>query len=290
MLQCPPTWLAGHSEDPAVLALVLTLSAAIGFTLGVFGGGGSVFAVPVLVFAAHLAPAQAVALSLAMVGATSLVAAYSHWRSGHVQPQVALSFGGAGVATAFVGAKLSHLVSPRVLMFLFAALMLGVGGWMLAQRKCLKQGPASPGTPTRFGYALLVGGAVGLLTGFLGVGGGFLVVPALMTFVGLKVRDAVGTSLLVIALNSAAGFVGHLGDASFDTSFVVLLTAASILGGAAGARFGCRLPIVKLQRGFAICVIATGVVVAIASGLGTSRSLHNASRSLVQSEMGSQPH
>lgn len=185
------------------LASVL-LSCVIGLALGIFGGGGSILAVPVLVLVTHLAPAGAVGTSLAMVGTTSLIASYAHHRQGLVKPKVALLFGLSGVVTAFLGARLTGLVSGSVIMHGFAVMMAGAG--------------------------------VGLVTGFLGVGGGFLVVPALIAFAGLDMREAVGTSLLVIAINSAAGFLGHLGSGQLDVSLIAGLTAAAVAGALVGER------------------------------------------------------
>src|SRR6185436_6731508 len=124
MSPCPPTSRAEPSDVDSTLALSLALCGLIGFALGAFGGGGSILAVPVLVFVTRIAPSAAVAMSLAIVGTTSLAASYAHHRRGQVRLQVALLFGGSGILTAFLGAKLTHLVSGRVLMLSFAALMV----------------------------------------------------------------------------------------------------------------------------------------------------------------------
>jgi len=260
------------------LASVL-LSVVIGLSLGIFGGGGSILAVPVLVLVTHLAPAAAVGTSLAMVGTTSLVASYAHHRQGYVVAKVALLFGLSGVVTAFLGAKLTALVSGTVLMYSFAALMLVVGVGMLLG-KGRNTGPDCPSSaPTsRLTASILAGAGVGLITGFLGVGGGFLVVPALIAFAGLDLRQAVGTSLFVIAINSAAGFAGHLGDGRLDFGLVVLLTIAAVGGALVGERVARHVSTTKLRRGFGLIVIVVGLAVTIASTLGANHLRSHAQR------------
>ena len=248
----------------ADLASVL-LSGVIGLALGVFGGGGSILAVPVLVLVTHLTPAAAVSTSLAMVGATSLVASYAHHRRGHVMPKVAVLFGLSGILTAFLGARLTALVSGTVLMYCFAALMLVVGVGMLLGKGRRGGTEAASSHPRRLMASIMAGAGVGLITGFLGMGGGFLVVPALIAFAGLDLRQAVGTSLFVIAINSAAGFAGHLGSGQLDFSLIVVLTAAAVAGALAGERLARHVSPTKLRRGFGLVVIVVGAAVTIAS-------------------------
>jgi uncharacterized membrane protein YfcA len=251
------------------IALSLALSGAIGLALGVFGGGGSILAVPMLVFVTRVAPSAAIGMSLAIVGATSLAAGYAHYRRGRVRPKVALLFGGSGIATAFLGARLTHFVSGDVLMLSFGALMVLAGSLMLMTRKaqsieCRGEEPRPP----RLLHAVLAGAAVGGITGFLGVGGGFLVVPALIAFTGLGMREAVGTSLLVIAINSVAGFTGHLDADGLNPELVASFTAAAVVGGVIGERVARALSIAKLRRGFAMFVVAVGIAVASSVTIG----------------------
>ncbi|MET0793810.1 MAG: sulfite exporter TauE/SafE family protein, partial [Polyangiaceae bacterium] len=225
----------------------LVLSCMIGLTLGIFGGGGSIVAVPVLVLVTRLAPAAAVGTSLAMVGTTSLIAGYAHHRRGLAKPKVALLFSSSGILTAFFGAKLTELVPGALIMYAFAGLMLVVGVGMAFGNG---RTAAAPGEPARGEpkptVAALAGAGVGLVTGLLGVGGGFLAVPALIAFAGLDMREAVGTSLFVIAINSAAGFVGHLGRGQLDVSLIVALTAAAVVGALVGERFAGQVSTTKL--------------------------------------------
>jgi uncharacterized protein len=251
------------------LASVL-LSGVIGLALGIFGGGGSILAVPVLVLVTHLPPSAAVSTSLAMVGATSLVASYAHHRRGHVMPQVAVLFGLSGILTAFLGARLTALVSGTMLIHCFAVLMLVVGIGMLLGNGRRTGTEAASSHPPRLMASILAGAGVGLITGFLGVGGGFLVVPALIAFAGLDLRQAVGTSLFVIAINSAAGFAGHLGSGRLDFSLMMVLTAAAVAGALAGERVARQVSPTKLRRGFGLIVIVVRVTVTIASTLSAN--------------------
>lgn len=245
----------------STLVLSVLLGLGIGLALGLFGGGGSILAFPVLVHVAHLTPAAAVGSSLAVVGVTSLIGSYTHARRGRVCARTALLFGSAGILTSYLGARLTHLVPDRALVLSFAALMLAVGGTMLFGRR-LRSRDQEPSLPRR-SLALLVGAGVGLVTGFLGVGGGFLVVPALIAFTGLDLRTAVGTSLFIILINSAAGFLGHLGGEALDFGLIGWITGAAVLGALAGARLGGRFPVERLRQGFAALVLAVAIVSAV---------------------------
>jgi len=254
--------------EPSLISSFM-LSGLIGLSLGIFGGGGSILAVPVLVLVTQLAPAAAVGTSLAIVGTTSLVASYAHYRRGQVKPNVALLFGLSGVVTAFLGAKLTTLVSGAVIMHSFAALMLIVGtGMLFGKGRSAGVESNRPSRRSSRTASVLAGAVVGLITGFLGVGGGFLVVPALIVFAGLDVRRAVGTSLLVIAINSAAGLLGHLGGGHLDLALTALLTAAAVAGALVGERAGRHVSTTKLRRGFGLIVIVVGITVAFAARFG----------------------
>jgi uncharacterized membrane protein YfcA len=251
-----------------MLLIPAILSAAVGLSLGLLGGGGSILAVPVLIYAAGVSPSDAVGMSLALVGATSVVASVAHRRSGQVDLRTAILFGGAGMAAAFGGAQLTHRVPERVLLLLFAGLMLVVGALMALRRRAgvdvtpATVAPALPPRAPSLARTLAAGAGVGALTGFLGVGGGFLIVPALVAFAGLPIRRAVGTSLVVIALNSAAGFVGHIGRGDLHLGQTALFTAVSVAGALAGEQLASRVSADQLRRGFAAFVVVVGLVVA----------------------------
>ena len=247
--------------------IALVLTAVVGLSLGLLGGGGSILAVPVLVYVARVAPAQAMAMSLLVVGGTSAVGAVAHGRTGLVEWRVAGLFGGAGIVTAFFGGRFTRLVPGRVLLFSFAVLMIIVGGWMLLRSR-EPAVDARSGRPPRLAAAGIAGALVGAVTGFLGVGGGFLIVPALMAFTGLDMRRAVGTSLVVIAINSTAALLGHLGDGDPGWLLAAAFTLLSVGGALVGARLGRRIAADRLRAVFAILVVMVGVAMALRTVLG----------------------
>jgi uncharacterized membrane protein YfcA len=245
------------------VSVALALAALIGLSLGLLGGGGSTLAVPVLVYVAGLDARSAVGVSLAVVGATSLVAALAQARAGRVRARAALLFAGAGMPAAWAGSSLTALVSGRALLLAFGAFMVAVALVMLRPQAAPDE--SSSRRPARAAVVAGAGALVGLLTGFLGVGGGFLVVPALVLLARLPMHEAVGTSLAVIAANSAAGFVGHLGGGGLPMGVVVWFTAVSIAGALAGTRLGGRLAPHRLRRVFALLVLAVGAAVVAAN-------------------------
>ena len=236
------------------LAFALALSLLIGLSLGLLGGGGSILAVPVLVYIARVDVHAAIGMSLAIVGATALVGGLVHARAGRVDLRAGALFGVAGMIAAPLGARASHLVAPRLLLLLFAALMLGVGALMLRGGGEVRTSRRPPKLAVP-----LAGLAVGLLTGFLGVGGGFLIVPALTLLAGLELPVAVGTSLLVITANSAAGLVSHLRQGEMPVGLTAAFTLSAVVGALAGVRLSSRLDAAGLRRGFALFVIAVGL-------------------------------
>lgn len=236
-------------------AAALLGAAMIGLTLGLTGAGGSIITLPVLVYAAGVSPPEAVGLSLFIVGAASFAGALQRWRAGEVHWRAALTFMIAGAVGASAGAQITPLVEPALLMSLFALLMLGIGIKMLVQKN---DAPvmAPECQPLR---CLLAGGAVGVLTGFIGVGGGFLLVPALVKFARLPLRIAGGTSLAIIALNSAAGYLSHGGVAGGHWPLALTFSALAILGVLAGNVMGHRLPATRLRQSFAALVLITAL-------------------------------
>lgn len=238
------------------LAVDIALGFVIGLTLGLLGGGGSILTVPALVYIVGVSPQAAVTASLVIVGMNSAMGAALHRKQGTLNWQVALVFGGSGMVVAYLSAGLSKQVSSHALLVLFALLMLVVGSLMLFSKP-----PKAEAQRARGWWVTVASGAgVGLLTGFLGVGGGFLIVPALVMLVGLPMRAAVGTSLIVIAMNSLAGFLGHLSGPPVDWGMVALFVAAGFLGALAGARLVKRINPALLRRAFAIFVIGLALV------------------------------
>ena len=244
--------------------LALLGAALIGLSLGLTGAGGSIITLPVLVYLAGVAPKEAVGLSLFIVGAAALVGALQRMRGGGTHPKTALMFALSGMLGATGGARLTPLVSGRVLMIIFAALMLVVAMNMLIG----KNDELSPGAECKPIRCLLAGLAVGVLTGFIGVGGGFLLVPALVKFAKLPLRQATGTSLAVIAFNSAVGFLGHFGEAPPRWPLAFVFAGIAAVGVLTGTALAKRLPVARLRQGFAVMVIATGAFVLWQNGVG----------------------
>lgn len=215
-------------------ALTIGLAVLVGVSLGLLGGGGSILMVPLLAYVAGLDAKSAIAMSLLVVGVTSVVGAVSHARAGRVQWRTGLIFGGAGMVGAFSGGLLSRFIPGSVLLLGFAVMMIGTAIAMLRGRSNTEAADAEHRMPLF--RVILDGLVVGLVTGLVGAGGGFLVVPALALLGGLPMPVAVGTSLVVIAMKSFAGLAGYLASVSLDWSLAAMVTAAAVVGALAGAR------------------------------------------------------
>lgn len=258
------------------LIVALVAGAIIGLSLGALGGGGSILAVPVLVYLLGQTAGQATTGSLVVVGVTSLMGAVTAHRAGHVLLGRGVAFGVVAIGGAVLGARASALVSDEVLLASFSALMLLVGGAM-AWRRWRGRAAISEGPPTlddpiisfsptfacdcpRAVKVLVTATSVGLLTGFLGVGGGFLVVPALLLALALPMRHAAGTALVVITITSAAALAVRAGvGATPDWTLVAALTATSAVGAVAGARLADRVDASRLSAAFTALVLAVAL-------------------------------
>ena len=233
----------------------LLLAGLVGLSLGLLGSGGSIVTLPVLVYVASIPVNQAVGMTLVIVGGTSALGSLLHLRRGNFDLRAAAFFSVSGIVGAFVGAKFTHLVSAPMLMFLFGALMLVVGIRLLRNGEA--KAVAHECRPVR---CLAIGVAVGVLTGFLGVGGGFLILPALVLFAGLEMKPAIGTSLAIIAVNCVGGLVGQLRYVNFDWRLMLGFLLAAIAGMFVGAALAKQLSAAVLRRGFAWCVVLLGFV------------------------------
>jgi uncharacterized membrane protein YfcA len=238
-------------------ALALLGAIGIGLSLGLTGAGGSILTLPVLVYLAGIPPREAVGLSLLIVGTAAAVGAWQRARAGEVHIKAAGMFVLSGMVGAALGARLTPLLSPSALMLSFASLMVVVALRMWLSGNSGPQ-PAPECKPLR---CLLAGGAVGVLTGFLGVGGGFLLMPALVKFARLPLRLATGTSLAVIACNSAAGFVSHLGETPVPWLLAAVFALIAAAGVLLGGKVASNLPEKTLRRAFAALVLLTAAVV-----------------------------
>jgi uncharacterized membrane protein YfcA len=244
------------------LILGLALAILVGLSLGLLGGGGSILTVPILVYVVGLEPKAAVAGSLAVVGVTSLVGALGHWRNGNVRPRTAAIFGAFAMVGAFGGARLATYLSGETQLVLFALVMLVASYFMLSGRGVADtvMGGTAVAEP-RIRPMAMQGLGVGVMTGLVGVGGGFMIVPALVLLGRLPMKAAVGTSLLVIAMNSASGFLGYAGQVELPWDFLALFTVVAVLGVAAGTALVRVVPREALRRGFALLLIVVGLFV-----------------------------
>ena len=242
--------------------LVLALAAVIGVSLGLLGGGGSILAVPLLAYVAGMEPREAVAGSLFVVAVTSAVSLISHARRGNVRWRIGALFGAASMFGAFAGGLIGGRIPGTVLMIAFALMMLVTAAAMLRRRKAVPASSTGGKKPSLSRRRILADGLiVGLVTGMVGAGGGFLVVPALALLAGLPMSAAVGTSLLVITMKSVAGLGGYLTVISLDWQLILLVTGAAVAGALLGSQLTDRIPEDGLRKAFGIFVLIMGGLV-----------------------------
>jgi uncharacterized membrane protein YfcA len=246
--------------------LTLVLSAAVSVLLGLAGGGGSILMVPLLTYGARLDTRPAITTSLLAVGTSALAALVPHALAGKVRWKVGLLFGGAGIAGAHLGGRLSSRIPEALLLAGFGAMMAFTAIALFRCRRC-DGDPSSPRTtspaPHRIARLAALGFVVGLLTGLVGVGGGFLIVPALTILAGVPTRAAVATSLFVAALNSLSAFSGHILHVGHDPTLTVPLIAVSAIGGLTGSLLTDRIPQRTLRRALAVVVLVVAVFGAV---------------------------
>lgn len=234
----------------------LLAAIAIGISLGLLGGGGSILTVPALVYWAGLPPFEATSSSLVVVGLTSVSAALQHARRGHLRFRAALLLAATGIPGSFAGSILSRRIPETTLLLLFACVMIAAGlamvfrpAWQTAARGSTRR-------------VLAAGIGVGVMTGFFGVGGGFLVVPTLVLFAGVPMIDAVGTSVAVIAFNCAAGFAGRF-SAPIHWIATLEFTLVAIAGSFLGAFLVPRIPVTGLRWAFGVFVLFVAVLMIV---------------------------
>jgi uncharacterized membrane protein YfcA len=239
--------------------LAFLCAALIGVVLGALGGGGSILTVPVFVYVLHFDPKLAIAMSLPVVGITSVVGAFGHWREGHIDAGAALAFGALAMAGAYTGARLAAFVSGTTQLILLGIVMAAAAISMLrsarGKRSCaVETGPAQPPRRSLLIVATLAC-AIGALTGLIGIGGGFLFVPALVLLARMPMKLAIGTSLAVIAMNSAAGFAGYAGRVSIPWDVVAVFIAVSSGGILAGVYLVRLIEQSTLRRAFGVFLL-----------------------------------
>jgi uncharacterized protein len=261
-----------------VSAAAVGLGLLIGLVLGALGGGGAVLAVPALVHVLGLDPQAATTGSLFIVGTTAVVAALGHARSGRVRWGVAAGFCVVGIPAGFAGTALNRRVDADLLLVAFSGVVLLAAAAMLAQSRSPADHRVPVGAPApdpgraapppvrhRAVTVLATGTVVGFMTGFFGLGGGFVIVPALTLALRFPMRHAVGTSLVVIAVNSGAALLARAGTAEFDWSVIAPFTLAAAAGSLVGKRLADRLAARSLTRAFAVLLV---VVAAYTGAVG----------------------
>lgn len=252
---------------PTVI-LGYALALLIGLSLGLLGGGGSILTVPVLHYVLGYGMKTAVPMSLVVVGITSGVGAVTHQRGGTVNLRAAIAFGPPAIVGALLGAELGLRVSAALQLLIFAIIMLVAAVSMYFGAALWSRGPAArdpaddPGRP-RLPFVTLIGAGVGLLTGLIGVGGGFLYVPALVLLGRLPMKEAIGTSLVLILLSCVAGFLRYQGSVVLDWRAVAGFTGIALIGVAVGSRLVHRVSQRALRRAFAIFLLVMGLLVLV---------------------------
>lgn len=256
--------------------LAYVASALIGISLGLIGGGGSILTMPVLVYLFGVNPLLASSYSLFIVGSTSLAGTVGNFKRGLVSIKTALLFGSASISTVFLTRKLILPLIPKTLftigtfeltenmliMVLFAVLMVAAATAMIKGGK--EKTSITTGRPKlKLIKLLFFGIAIGFATGFLGAGGGFLLIPTLVVLLGMPMKEAVGTSLFIIALNSLIGFTGDLGHFSIAWFFLAKITAVAIAGILVGGMISRKIDGGKLKKGFGWFVLIMGCYIII---------------------------
>ena len=268
--------------------LAILAGTVTGIVLGLFGSGGSIIATPALLYLLDVAPKSAIAMSLGIVAVTATIAALDNWRRGNVDVTVAAVFGLFGVMGTFAGARLG-LLTPVVIQLGLFALVMYAAAWRMLKPARLSPGPAvaasadtvvvTGGGTAAFGGCedffspcmgriALHGIGVGVLTGLVGVGGGFLIVPALVLLSGIPMKRAVGTSLAIVAAKSYAGFAGYMGGVQIDYALMGAFTAVTVAGSFAGTRLAGYVSQATLKKTFAWFLVLVASYILVKSVIG----------------------
>jgi uncharacterized membrane protein YfcA len=260
--------------------LTSPLGFLIGLSLGALGGGGSILAIPALVYAAGQDPKAATTTSLLLVGTAAVIGMATHWQAGRVRVGTGIMFGLTGIGGSLAGSAINRQIDPNLLLLLFSGLVV-VAAWRMAagtpvRARLADEGPSSVAMAggvalpvgaavdvRRYAEVLLAGTAVGFMTGLFGVGGGFIIVPALTLVLGLPMPEAVGTSLLVIAINSGVALSTRIATTSIDWATTAPFTLAAVLGVVTGGRLAGRLDPERSRRWFAALLVAVAIYTAV---------------------------
>lgn len=235
---------------------------ATGIVLGIFGSGGSIITTPALLYLLQVEAKSAIAMSLGIVAITATITALQHWRKGNVNLVITAVFGLFGIAGTYAGARLG-VVTPVLLQLTLFALVMYAAAWKMLKpsRAHRSVGAAAVATcedctsPRCLTHIAIHGIVVGILTGLVGVGGGFLIVPALVLLSGLPMKQAIGTSLAIVSLKSFAGFAGYAGAVPVDYDLMAVFAAVAVAGSLIGTRLTHHLSPEMLKKGFAVFLI-----------------------------------
>jgi uncharacterized membrane protein YfcA len=251
-------------------------SVLIGISLGLIGGGGSILTVPVLVYLFHVEPVQATAYSLFIVGASSLVGAWPKYKQGFVDLKTAIIFGIPSIVSVYATRKLlvpaipsdlgefgGLLVTKSLMMMLLFAILMIAASFSMIRSKSSKETITEGGQKFNYPLILLEGALVGMLTGLVGAGGGFLIIPALVMLSKLPMKQAVGTSLLIIAAKSLIGFTGDLGNSTMNWTLLLSVSALAIGGIFIGDKLSKRIDGNQLKKGFGWFVLVMGLYIIV---------------------------
>jgi hypothetical protein len=256
------TWIIGHF-----------LAVCIGLSLGLIGGGGSILAVPILVYVMEIGAKAAIAMSLVIVGTVSLIGAIPHWLQGNVNLGVAVMFAPPAMLGAYLGARLAGLpfITETIQLICFAIVMVLASLMMIREARqnykskdLLTEKDNLKHQQNHHWLAITLEGlGVGILTGFVGVGGGFAIIPALVLLGGIPMKEAIGTSLIIITFKSMTGFLGYLGQVNLDWNLMISFAIAASLGTITGAYLTRFIEAKELQKAFGYFVLAVGIFVLI---------------------------
>jgi hypothetical protein len=242
------------------MLLAVVFGAVVGAMLGLFGGGGSTLAIPLLAYGIGMSPREAIATSLVAVGLAALAGAVRHWRCGTLDLGMAVAFGIVGAAGSALGAQLARALLPAIQMILFALVMIVAAILMLRH----KDYPPAQGARKASGATIVLAAlGPGLLTGVAGIGAGFVVVPALVGITGMPIHRAIGTSLLVIAFNAGGGIASYASYVTMDTAVLVPFSSTAIVAVVVATTLGSRIEEKSLRRAFSVMLILVGTLTVI---------------------------
>ena len=256
--------------------LALGFGLVVGIVLGLLGGGGSLLAVPIFLYVFHLPPDSAIAMSFPVVGTSAFAGFLTHWKQGNVNLKIALPYGLCAVTSAFLVAQRAHHLPESFRLGLFAVFAFTAAVVMLRDsirtphRTTLLKIAEPPGTTDpRFGVLLALEAlTVGALTALIGAGGGFVIVPALVYLARVPIKQAIGSSLLIITLNSLSSFLGNLGQVDIDWRLTLEFTTVAAIGAVLGTRLSRWVPQHRIKQAFAGLILALGTYLIVRRTLG----------------------